>query len=113
VNDTLIDVIDCDIHPAVPNVAALLPYMDAYWQDQFALRAIDGVDLASYPPTASLSCRPDWRPRKGKPGADLEMLRSQALDAFGVRLAICNTLYGGHLAFSETMGAAICRATND
>jgi predicted TIM-barrel fold metal-dependent hydrolase len=109
----LSDAIDCDIHPAVPNVAALLPYMDAYWQDQFVLRAIDGIDPASYPPNAPLSCRPDWRPRQGKPGTDIGMLRSQALDAFGIRLAICNTLYGGHLAFSETMGAALCRATND
>jgi uncharacterized protein len=72
----LADAIDCDIHPAIPNVAALLPYMDAYWQDQFVLRAIDGIDLASYPPNAPLSCRPDWRPRQGKPGTDIGMLHA-------------------------------------
>ena len=24
--------IDCDIHPGVPNIKALLPYMDEFWQ---------------------------------------------------------------------------------
>jgi hypothetical protein len=23
--------IDCDIHPGVPNIKALLPYMDEFW----------------------------------------------------------------------------------
>ncbi len=60
-----------------------------------------------------LTCRPDWRPAKGKPGADLDQLRAQALDAFDIRLAICNPLYGGQVAFSETMGAALCHAVNE
>ena len=105
--------IDCDIHPGVPGAAALLPFMEPYWQDQFVSRAIDGLELASYPPGAPISCRPDWRPAKGKPGSDLGMMQAQALDAFGLRLAICNPLYGGQVAFSETMGAALCRALND
>jgi predicted TIM-barrel fold metal-dependent hydrolase len=107
------DAIDCDIHPAVPGSAALLPFMDDYWRDQFVSRAIDGLELASYPPNAPLSCRPDWRPTAAKPGTDIAMLRSQALDGFGTRLAICNPLYGGQVALSETMGAVICRAVND
>ena len=105
--------IDCGIHPGVPGTAVLLPYMDEYWRDQFVSRVIDGLELASYPPNAPLSCRPDWRPAKGKPGIDIAMLRSQALDAFGIRLAICNPLYGGRVALSETMGAVVCRAVND
>ncbi len=107
------DAIDCDIHPGVPNTAALLPYMNPYWQDQFVSRGVDGIELASYPPNAPLSCRPDWRSPGKKPGADLALLRAHALDAFGTRLAICNSLYGGQVAFSETMGAAACRAVND
>ncbi|RWC37416.1 MAG: hypothetical protein EOS28_32610 [Mesorhizobium sp.] len=54
-------VIDCDIHPAVPGNDALIPYMDEYWQEQFISRAIGEMDLASYPPSVPLSCRPDWR----------------------------------------------------
>ena len=105
--------IDCDIHPAIPSTSVLLPFMDDYWRDQFRSREIDGMDLASYPPNAAISCRPDWRPAKGKPGADLDLLRAQALDPFGTSLAICNPLYGGQVAFSETMGAALCHATNE
>jgi uncharacterized protein len=110
---TLPGAIDCDIHPGIPNASVLLPFMDDYWRDQFISRAIDGLELASYPPGAPLSCRPDWRPAKGKPGTDLDLLRSQALDAFGLRLAICNPLYGCQVAFSETMGAVTCHAVNE
>jgi uncharacterized protein len=105
--------IDCDIHPGVPSMAALLPYMDNYWRDQFISRGVDDWWLASYPPNAPISCRPDWRPAEGRPGTDIDLLRSQALDAFAIRLAICNPLYGGQVAFSETMGAVVCRAVND
>ena len=105
--------IDCDIHPGVPGIAALLPYMSDYWKDAFVRRGMDGFDLASYPPGAPISCRPDWRPAKGKPGTDAVRLRREALDGFGTRFAICNTLYGGQVAVSETMGAAICSAIND
>jgi uncharacterized protein len=105
--------IDCDIHPGVPGIKTLLPYMNEYWQDAFVRRGADDFDLASYPPGAPLTCRADWRPPQGKPGTDMALLQSQALDAFGTRFAICNPLYGGQVAVSETMGAAICSAIND
>ena len=105
--------IDCDIHPGVPGIKALLPYMDDHWRDAFVLRGMDNFDLASYPPGAPISCRPDWRPPQGKPGTDIALLQSHALDHFGTRYAVCNPLYGGHAVVSPTMGAAICSATND
>ena len=37
--------IDCDIHPAVPNLQALLPYLDEHWREQALLRGMD--ELAS------------------------------------------------------------------
>jgi predicted TIM-barrel fold metal-dependent hydrolase len=105
--------IDCDIHPGVPGIRTLLPYMDDHWRDAFVRRGADDFDLASYPPGAPIACRPDWRQQSGKPGTDIALLQSQALDCFGTRFAICNTLYGGQVAVSETMGAAICSAIND
>jgi predicted TIM-barrel fold metal-dependent hydrolase len=105
--------IDCDIHPGVPEISTLLPYMSQHWQDQFVQRGMDGFDLTSYPPNAPLTCRADWRPATGKKVADLARMQSQALDHFGTRFAICNTMYGGQVAVSETMGAAICSAVND
>ena len=37
--------IDCDLHPALPATAELLPYLDDYWRDQFANRHIDRLAL--------------------------------------------------------------------
>ena len=105
--------IDCDIHPSVPDIKTLLPYMSEFWQESFVLRGLDGFDMMSYPPNAPISSRPDWRVPGKRAGADLAALQSQALDAFGIGLAICNPLTGGQIAVSETMGAAICSAVND
>ncbi|HEX5326262.1 MAG TPA: amidohydrolase family protein [Acetobacteraceae bacterium] len=105
--------IDCDIHPAVPNLKALLPYLAEHWRDQVVQRGLHDLESIAYPVNSPLSGRPDWRPESGKPGADLEMLRRQALDPFGSRLAICNCLYGVQLLFSEDMAAGFARAVND
>ena len=68
--------IDCDIHPAVGGTrTTLLPYLDDHWKEQVVSRAIDGLDLTSYPPDMPLSGRADWRPAKGKPGSDLAMVQ--------------------------------------
>src|SRR5262245_21586698 len=107
--------IDCDIHPAVPSTAALLPYLPEYWHDQFLNRHIDRYPftLTSYPPNAPPSCRPDWRLESGLPGSDIAALRRQALDAFGTQFAICNVLHGAVALFNEDMAAVLCAAVND
>ena len=68
--------IDVDVHPAVPNVAALLPHLDAHWREQVVVRGIDGLESAMWKPEMPLSCRPDWRPAQGKPGESLAALRA-------------------------------------
>lgn len=110
---TAIGAIDCDIHPGVPGVAALLPYMSEYWREQFVTREIDGVEMASYPPNAPLTCRPDWRQPGVRPASSLDVVQRQALDGLGLGLAICNPLYGGQVAMSDHMGSAMCAAIND
>jgi len=106
--------IDCDIHPAVGGTrTTLLPYLDDHWKEQVVSRAIDGLDLTSYPPDMPLSGRADWRPAKGKPGSNLADMQAQALDPFGVAFGICNPLYGVQMVFSEDMAVAFCRALND
>ena len=48
--------IDCDIHPAVGGTrTTLLPYLDDHWKEQVVSRAIDGLDLNSYPPNSTRS----------------------------------------------------------
>ncbi len=105
--------IDCDIHPGVPDIKTLLPYMNEFWQESFVARGIDGFDMMSYPHNAPITCRPDWRVKGQRPGGSLDAMRGQALDAFGIGTAICNPLTGGQVAVSESMGAAICSAVND
>src|SRR5260221_6804860 len=64
--------IDCDIHPAVGGTrTTLLPYRDDHWKEQVVSRAIDGLDLNSYPPNMPLSGRADRRPANGQPRSDL------------------------------------------
>jgi predicted TIM-barrel fold metal-dependent hydrolase len=106
--------IDCDIHPAVPNNQALLPYFNEFWREMITLRGINrlGLNLTSYPSNAPASVRSDWRPQSGRPGSDFALLQQQALDAFGSQLAICNVLHGGQLLHSEDMCAAFCSAIN-
>ncbi len=110
---TLTGAIDCDIHPGVPDIKALLPYMDAFWQESFVHRGLDGFEMMSYPPNAPITCRPDWRIQGQRPAANLKTMQTQALDPFNIGLAICNPLTGGQVSVSESMGAAICSAVND
>ena len=107
--------IDCDIHPALAGTEALLPYLDDYWRDtmNMVMKGMSRLELNSYPPGAPLSARPDWRPQEGKAGADLALLRAQALDHFGLRYAICNCLHGALAVYNPDLGTALCRAMND
>jgi predicted TIM-barrel fold metal-dependent hydrolase len=101
--------IDCDVHPALPGVAALLPYLDAPWREQVALRGLDSLDPMGFPPNAPAHGRPDWRP----PGADFGTLRAQALDGFASRIAILNCLCGIAALGNGQLAAALARALND
>ena len=104
---------DCDLHPAVPHLTSLLPYMNDYWRDQVTTRGMTDLVSQSYPANSPISARPDWRPAQGKPGADLADMQAQALDPFSVAYGICNPLYGVQMVFSEDMQDAFCRALND
>jgi predicted TIM-barrel fold metal-dependent hydrolase len=105
--------IDCDMHPAVPDLAALLPYLDDHWREQVVTRGVDDLASIAYPANSPLTARPDWKPPGAKAGSDLARLRSEALDPFGTSIAIANCLYGVQLLFSEDMAAAFARAVND
>ncbi len=108
-----IGAVDCDIHPAVPGMHALLPYLDEHWREQVRVRGIDGLDSSSFPLNAPANCRPDWRTNGSKPGSSLDLLRAHVLEPFGVRAAICNCLYGAANAFNPDFAAASARAIND
>ena len=105
--------VDCDLHPAVPHLTSLLPYLNDYWRDQVTTRGMTDLISQSYPPNSPISARPDWRPAKGKPGSNLADMQAQALAPFAVRYGICNPLFGVQMVFSEDMAVAFTRALND
>ncbi|MGZ3296878.1 MAG: amidohydrolase family protein, partial [Xanthobacteraceae bacterium] len=41
--------VDCDLHPAVPHLTSLLPYMNDYWRDQVTTRGMTDLVSQSYP----------------------------------------------------------------
>src|SRR5258705_6227897 len=100
--------IDCDIHPAVGGTrTTLLPYLDDHWKEQVVSRAIDGLDLTSYPPNMPLSGRADWRPANGKPGSDLAMVQRGAFDQLRSMHALCYLLHGAPIAYRSHIAVAI------
>jgi predicted TIM-barrel fold metal-dependent hydrolase len=105
--------IDCDVHPAVPGMSALLPHLEEYWRDQVEERGIPSLESISYPPNAPLSARTEWRGKGGLAGTDASQLSKTVFDHFGSSLAICNCLYGVQLPFAEDLGRAFTRALND
>src|SRR5258707_10741526 len=77
--------VDCDLHPAVPHLTSLLPYLNDYWRDQVTTRGMTDLVSPSYPTNSPISSRPDWRPAEGKPRSHLNDMNAGALDAFGIR----------------------------
>ena len=105
--------IDCDLHPALPGIQSLLPYLNDYWSDQVTTRGMTDLISQSYPPNSPLTSRPDWRPATGKPGSVVTELTKHALDPYGTKFGICNPLWGVQMVFSEDMTVAFCAALND
>src|SRR5271156_4976036 len=85
--------IDCDLHPAVPNLKALYPYLSDHWRDIITQRGLNELNSIASPANSPLTARPDWRPEGAVPGSDLALLRRQALDPFKTSIAIANCLY--------------------
>lgn len=106
-------VIDCDIHPRMPGVRALVPYLDPFWAETLPDRGLESLDTVSYPPNAPLTCRPDWRDPRGRPGGNLAGVREHVLGRWQADTAICNCLCGVQLVFNEDMATALAKAVND
>jgi predicted TIM-barrel fold metal-dependent hydrolase len=112
-------IVDCDVHNAVPSDAALRPYLAARW-----LEHMDHVGPRTYSPyeagyvypkvsPAGGSRTDAWPPGGGIPGSDLDFMREQLLDRYGIDRAILNCLYRAAEQRNEGYGAALARAVND
>ena len=108
-----LNAIDCDVHPTVPDLKALMPYLDDHWRDSVEERGIPGLESISYPPNAPITARPDWRHKGGLAGTSVADLQATVFERLGADRAILNCLYGVQLVFNEDMAQAFARAVND
>ncbi len=106
--------VDCDVQITVPHRDCLLPYLDDYWRDVSIQRGLQTLDASSFPRTAPINARADWRLEEPAPvEAQLRNLQVNLLDRYGLAIAICNCLYGVQILHSEDMAQAVARAVND
>lgn len=101
--------IDCDVHPTVPGMKVLLPYLEPHWQEQVIDRSIDHLISISYPPNAPITARPDFR----EAGLTQENLLKQVFGKWGATRAILNCNYGVQLVHNADMAIAFTKALND
>jgi uncharacterized protein len=115
--DQVFDVksIDCDVHPRVPGMRALMPYLEDFWRDCVEDRGITSLEGICYPPNAPISARSDFRAVESGAGVATTVgeLQAQVFDRWGMSLAICNCLYGVQLVLNEDMARAFTRALNE
>ncbi len=104
--------IDCDVHPAIPELPDLLPWLDAYWRDHVTTRGVRNLDLVAYRPSLPTTARADWRPETGRAAPDPARLAAELLEPFGIDIAILNPVHGGAVHPNSYFGRAICHAVN-
>src|ERR1700748_2262945 len=82
--------IDCDVHPTVPSLDALVPYMSDHWQDMIRTRGLDELASISYPANSPITARADWRPANGKPAGTLQQMRRGVFDPVQTPSCTCD-----------------------
>lgn len=106
--------IDCDVHPVVPSITTLEPYLDDHWREVIATSQFSGPTDQAHPPNLATSLRADLEPVDGKPpGATLASMREQVLDPLGIEAAILSCDYGVESVRNPDAAAAMASAVND
>ena len=111
-------VIDCDIHPKA-SYEALRPHLSHRWWDYlntYGLRARHGFARGyPYPKGTPQAARRDsWPPGGGLPGSDLDFMRAQHLDPYGIEIGVMNPLApSGQSEQNPELSAALASAVND
>jgi uncharacterized protein len=109
---------DVDVHPKVPSLSALDPYLSARWREharRYGTRTHNGLAFSpEYPGFAGKAMRADAWPDSGNlPGTDLGLMRRQLLDVYGIEFALLQCLETAAHQLNQEYGAAIARALTD
>jgi predicted TIM-barrel fold metal-dependent hydrolase len=109
-------IVDCDIHPAQRTPADLHPYLPARWREHmttFGAHLRHGLSTQlPFPRMVAGGMRVDSFPEDGPPGCDLDLMRTQHLDANGVEHGLLISLSKGgleerNLDFAAALSAAV------
>ena len=111
-------VIDGDVHPALHSLADLKQFLAPRWREHLEIygsRRKLGMSYEPYPKSAPRACRRDaWPEDGGYPGSNLELIRSQYLDAYGIEYGILGPLgLSGQSELNQEFSAALTSAVND
>ena len=111
-------IIDGDVHPAPRTLADLRPHMTAQWWEHlqtYGSRRRHGMSFEPYPKSAPRACRRDaWPEGGGAPGSDLDLIRAQYLDHYGIEYGILGPLgITGQSEINLDFAAALASAVND
>ena len=112
--------VDCDVHPYTKSPADLDPFLSERWREHrrtIGARSRSAfVGAPNYPRMSpGVGMRIDAWPEDGShPGSDLDLMRAQLLDAFGVAYGMMMPLLGrGGDERNVEFGAALCAAANE
>ena len=111
-------IIDVDIHPKA-SAEDLRPFLSARWWDHlqtYGSRGRQGFAKGfPYPKSQPLASRRDsWPPGGGLPASDLDFMRQQHLDFYGIEYAIMNPLSPtGQGDQNDDFSAAMAFAANE
>jgi hypothetical protein len=111
-------IIDGDVHPALHSINDLKGFLSPRWRehlDIYGSRRRLGMSYEPYPKSAPRACRRDaWPDDGGNPGSNLDLIRSQYLDAYGIEYGILGPLgISGHSELNLELAAALSSAAND
>jgi predicted TIM-barrel fold metal-dependent hydrolase len=106
--------IDCDLHPAIPSVELLMPYLPAYWQEQIRQSGFKGPTDTYYPMSAATSARPDVpAAHSGSAAEQLSAMRAYVLEPRQVAYGILNCAYAVDSLNNPDAALALSSAVND
>jgi len=113
-----LEIVDCDIHPK-NSLEDLRPYLSNRWWDYlhtYGRRSRHGfVSGYPFPKMTPIASRRDaWPPTGGGPGSDLDFMREQHLDHYGIDYGILNPLApSGQGDQNAGLSTALAFATNE
>jgi len=111
---TAATLIDCDVHNYPISNAALAPFLPRRWNAFIKQIGFTGPADTPYKGGYPFNARRDATAPGGKrPGDDPAFARTQLLDAWNIRYAILNSLYGVPHIQNLDFANALMRAIND